>query len=86
MKLKSGFIPMEIDETSYLVPAAGTSFHGVIRGNRTAGRILKCLQEETTEEQIIADLCGEFDVSRDAVTSDVEAILAQLRGIDALQE
>ena len=45
MKLKPDFVPMDIDETSYLVPVGGISFQGVVRGNETAGAILKCLRE-----------------------------------------
>ena len=36
MKLKPDFVPMDIDETSYLVPVGGISFQGVVRGNETA--------------------------------------------------
>jgi len=86
MKLKPDFVPMDIDETSYLVPVGGISFQGVVRGNETAGAILKCLREETTVEDIAAALCKEFNAPREEIAADVAEIVAQLRGIGALEE
>ena len=86
MKLKPDFVPMDIDETPYLVPVGGISFQGIVRGNETAGAISKCRREETTVEEIAAALCKEFNAPREEIAADVAEIVAQLRGIGALEE
>ena len=86
MKLKPEFITKNIDETSYLVPAGGVAFHGIVRGNRTTGIILECLEKGAAEEEIVDRLCAEFDAPRENVAADVAEIIAGLRGIGALED
>jgi hypothetical protein len=86
MKLKSDYIPMNVDGTPYLVPLAGAAYQGVIRGNQSVAIIVECLKEETTEEAIVDALCAEYNAQRETVAADVAGILGKLREIDALEE
>lgn len=86
MKLKHDFVSQNIDETSYLVPVGGISFQGIVRGNRTTGIILNCLEKGSTEEEIVDVLCAGVDVPREEVVADVEEILSRLREIGALED
>ena len=86
MKLKSEFITQDIDDTQFLVPVGAEAFQGVVRSNKTAAFIVDCLQEETTEEEIVDKMCAKYDAPRDTVAADVKEILDTLRKINALEE
>ena len=86
MKLKSGFETMNIGETPYLVPFGGIAFHGIIRGNSTAGFILEQIKDDITEQELVDAVCREYDVSVDAAGEDVKEIVNKLREIGALEE
>ena len=86
MKLRSGFITQDIDDTQFLVPIGDGKFSGVVRSNKTAAYIVDCLKEETTEEAIVDALCNKYDAPREVIVEDVKEILANLRKIDALEE
>ena len=86
MKIKPEFIAMDIDDTPYLVPVGGIAFHGIIRGNETAGFILSQLNEETSEGAIADALCAEYGAPRDLALSDVKKIIGKLREIGAIED
>ena len=86
MKLKSGFITQDIDDTQFLVPIGEVTFSGVVRSNKTAAYIVDCLKEEITEEDIVDALCDKYDAPRDVIAEDVKEVLGNLRKIDALEE
>ena len=86
MKLKSGFIVQNIDDTQFLVPVGGEAFSGIVRSNKTAAFIVDQLKEETTEEGIIDAMCAKYDAPREVIAADVRRILDTLRGVNALEE
>lgn len=86
MKLRSDFVIQDVDGTGFLVPLGGESFRGIVRSNETAGFIVNCLKEETTEERIVDAMCAEYDAPREVIAKDVNEILNTLRGINALEE
>lgn len=86
MKLKPEFITHTTPTESVLVPAGGSAFSGLVRGNKTLGAILTLLQEETTEEQLVAAMRARFDAPAGVIEADVQKALEQLRGIGALHE
>ena len=73
-------------EETLLVPTARAPFHGLVQGNKTLDVILGCLQTETTEEAIVAELAARFHGDADDMREDVAAALAHLRKIGALEE
>ena len=87
MKLKSGFITHQIQDTQMMVAAgeAAKSFHGLVRSNETAAFIVDCLKSETTEEAIVDKLLAEYDVSREIASQDVRKILEKLDSVGALE-
>lgn len=86
MKLKENFITHESDGEHITVSAGGSKFNGLIRSNKTAGFIVECLKEDTTEEAIIEKMLEKYDAPRELIASDVAKILAKLRSIGALDE
>lgn len=87
MKLKDGFITRTVQGTQMMVAVDGSAanFHGLVRSNETAAFIVDCLKSDTTEEQIVDHLLGEYNVSREVAQRDVHAILEKLYGIGAIQ-
>ncbi len=80
MKLKSGIIISEINGEFVAVPAgeAGKSFNGMIRMNETAALIAKTLQNGAEEDEVIAVICREYDVTEAIAREDYQKITAQL--------
>ncbi len=86
MKLKDTFLVHETEKETMLVPTGGAGFSGIVRGNRTLGTILRLLNEETTRDEIVSNICGKYDASRATVEKDVDKALNELRRIGALNE
>ena len=86
MKLKSCFITHDTVDEHITVSSGGVSFNGLIRSNKTAGFIVECLKEETTEDAIIEKMLEKYDAPRELIASDVAKILGNLRKIGAIDE
>ena len=86
MKLKANFITHEMDGEHLTVPAGGSSWNGLIRSNKTAGFIVECLKEETSEEAIVEKMAEKYDAPRERIAADVAKILTKLRSVGALEE
>ena len=80
MKLKDGVIISEINGEFVAVPsgAASTRFNGMIRMNRTAATIAKALQQGKTEDEVVAALCEEYEVSETIAREDFAAVTKEL--------
>lgn len=85
MKLKDGFLTHDSNGETVVIDAL-SRFHGLARGNRTAGFILRCLEQETTETEIVDKMCAQYDAPRERIAADTTAILEQLRSIGAIDE
>ena len=88
MKLKADYVSQDIADTSILVPVgkASQDFHGIVRANKTAGFILACLREDTTEEELVDRMTEEYDVDRERAAADVRKVVALLKEIGALED
>ena len=86
MKLKDDFIFHEVDNETILVSASSSAFSGIVRGNRTFGEVLKLLKDDTTEEQVCAEMRSRFEAPEGLIEKDVDMVLSKLRSIGALDE
>ena len=86
MKLKSTFLVHKYGEENLLIPTAGESFSGIVKGNDTLGEIFRLLREETSEEQMMEALLEKFEAPRETVEADVARAVSELRKIGALDE
>lgn len=86
MKINSGFITHNDGEDKLLVTTGATKFSGLVRSNSSAGFIIECLENETTEDEIIAKMCRKWDVSDEIARRDVRKVVEQLRGIGAIDD
>ncbi|MBO4769860.1 MAG: PqqD family protein [Clostridia bacterium] len=85
MKLKDNFVTFGSDENVMMVSADGKDFSGVLKGNGTVGFILSLLKTETSRENIVSSLLGEYEVSREIAEQDTDRVLETLRSINALE-
>lgn len=86
MKLGKEFLLHSTDTETLLVPTGAADFSGIVRGNRTLGRVLELLTRETTEEEIVRAIREEFEAPEGAVERDVAKVIEELRRIGALDE
>lgn len=87
MKLKQGFFTADYQGKQLLLASgeAAAHFQGVVRSNETAGFIVDCLKQETTEPEIIAKLLETYDVTPEIAERDVNRIVEKLSKIGALE-
>ena len=84
MKINSGFIAHNDGEDKLLVSTGATKFSGLVRSNPTAGFIIECLEQDTTEDEIVEKMQQKWEVSDEIARRDVRKIIEQLRGIGAI--
>ena len=81
MKAKYSFDIMELDDDQVAVPVGtgAEQFHGVLKVNETAAAILKLLEEETTENQIVEALIKEYTGDKAEISDYVHGFIEKLR-------
>ena len=89
MKIKDGFVLEEVGG-AYLAVAVGASagsFNGMVRLNGTGAFFWNLIKDtdRTTSEMVDEVLRAYEGVSREQVTSDVEAFVAKLAGAGILE-
>lgn len=88
MKLKDEFITHSgVDGTILLATGdEAKSFHGIVKLNDTAAKIVEALKKETSKEEIVESFAKEYpDVSKEILTKDIENVLSQLESIHAIE-
>jgi len=85
MKLKTGFVTYASGGQKYVVSADSKVFSGLVRGNETAGMIIDCLAEDTTEDKIVSRLLEVYDAPEEVIRKDVNKIITKLREIGAIE-
>ncbi|MCF0244579.1 MAG: PqqD family protein [Bacteroidaceae bacterium] len=76
MKLKEGVILQEVcGEGMLVMPDSDT----VIRSNPVAHFIFSLLQEETTEEAVVAAVCERYNAPREVIVADVHDIIVEAK-------
>ena len=86
MKVKSDFIIHNRENESLLVSTGASDFNGIVRGNKIFGDIVSLMEEDTTEDQIVASMLERYDATEEQVRRDVVRVITELRGIGALDE
>ena len=86
MNISKGFILHNDGEDTVLVSTGETAFSGIVRSNSSAEFIMKCLENETNEDEIVKKMQQEWDVSDETARRDVRKVVEQLRGIGAIDD
>ena len=69
MKIKNGFMLKKVGGQNVVVALgeASRSFNGIIRLNDTVVFLWQKLQQETSEEQLLAALTAEYDIGEEQI-------------------
>ena len=88
MKSKYTFEKMELDGeiVAVSVGEGAEELHAVLNVNEEAMRILELLQEETTEENIVAQLLKEYEGKKEEIAPLVSEYIRQLFQEGLLEE
>lgn len=87
MRLKFKVEVLEFEDYFIAVPFGdgSDSFRGIMKVNEVGASILNLLSNDTTEKEIIDSLQKEYDVSNEALSSDVRQFLMQFEERGLLQ-
>ena len=86
MRLQKDFIPFDTEGETLLVSSGAEGFSGLVKGNKTLGAILELLENDTSEQEIIAAMKARFDAPEEIISRDIKKALAGLRAIGAIEE
>lgn len=88
MKRKQGFIVRQIagQNVAIAIGEMSKSFHGMIKLNNSGLFIWNKLENETTEEEIVAALTEEYEVDAERAASDAKSFIEVLRSAGILAE
>lgn len=88
MKIEKSFILREIAGDYVIVPVKETAleFNGLITVNEVGAFIWKCLQKETTPEQIAEAICEEYEVEYSQAEADTKEFIGTLKDRGILGE
>ena len=81
MKIKDGFLLKKVGGQNVVVALgeASRSFNGIIRLNDTGEFLWRQLQQEKTEEQLLAALTAEYDIDPEQAKADITEFIGTLR-------
>ena len=80
MKLKNGFILSDIAGKTVALPVEGDiDLNTVITLNETGAFLWNILQNETSEDEMVAALLGEYDVDEALARKSVQAFVGKLQ-------
>lgn len=87
MKIKQGFILSKIGNDTVAIATGELSrtFSGVIMLNGSGVFLWERLQQDTTREQLVADMLEHYDVSRAEATEDINTFIEQLKAGGVLE-
>jgi len=81
MKIKEGFGVIEIADSIVVVPTGDLlkEYRGMLTLNKSGQFIWQLLQNEVTEEELIAKLAEKYHLEQEKAKADIEAFLHTLR-------
>ena len=86
MRISKDFIIKKIMDDYIVVPTGKemVDFNAMITLNETGAFLWERLQEEKTENELVEELCAQYDVSSDVAKQDIADFLKLLRDADIL--
>lgn len=88
MKVKEDYLLRNVAGSNIVVPVGDSclDFSGVITLNEVGAFLWEKLQNETTEQQLVEALLGEYDVDEATAKADVAEYIEKLKGADLLAD
>lgn len=80
MKIKEGFVIQQVGGQWIAVATGKTAkeFGGIVKLNDTAALVWKGLEEGLSEQEIVARMVGEYDVTEQKAADDLRALCDKL--------
>lgn len=80
MKIKEGFMLRSVADNYVVVPVgkASLEFKGLINLNHVGAFIWKCLENDTTVEEVISKVVTEYNIDKDIANRDVNLFINKL--------
>ncbi|MDD4698910.1 MAG: PqqD family protein [Oscillospiraceae bacterium] len=87
MKIVDGFILKSIVDTNIVVPVGSNSvsFNAIISLNDSGAFLWKQLENEQSEESLLAAMLAEYDVDEATAKADIREFLNSMRQADLLK-
>ncbi len=88
MKIKSGFMTRKIGDkiVGIAVGERANEFNGMINLNETGLFIWKCLEKDTTPEEIAQNLTKEYDITLDVASNSVNNFIDELKKYNLIED
>jgi hypothetical protein len=88
MKVKEDYLLRNVAGSHIVVPVGEGSldFSGVITLNEVGAFLWEKLQSDTTEEELLSALLGEYDVDENTAKADISEFISNLKGADLLAD
>ena len=80
MKIKEGFVLKQVADATIVVPAgkASLDFNGMITLNDTGAFLWRLLEEDTTEEEMLAAMLKEYEVDESTARAGIARFVKKL--------
>lgn len=81
MKIKDGFVVREILDSYMAVPVGERTreVHGVIALNETGAFLWRMLEQDTSEDKLIASMAKKYEITEKTAKDDIKEYLSFLR-------
>ena len=88
MKIKKDFMLREVAGYYVVVPVGegALNFNGVINLNESGAVLWKTMEQDVSEEQMVAALLSEYDVDEERAKADVSAFVERMRQGNLIEE
>ena len=88
MKIKSGFVTRKIGNKIVAIAVGDRSkeFNGMITLNETGQYIWKCLEKETTLQEVIDKVVKQYSIDNETAKQAVEGFINELKDSELLDE
>lgn len=87
MKIREGFIKKNVGGADIVVAVgeASVNFNAMITLNATGAFIWGLLEEEKTEDELVAALIEKYDINEEIARRDVVAFLTKARSVGVIE-
>lgn len=87
MKIKEDFILRKVADTYVVVPVNSMTldFNGIINLNETGAFLFELLQNGATKDELLAKMLGEYDVSQQKASDDIDIFIEKVKEADILE-
>lgn len=88
MKIKKGFILRSVANTHIVVPVSQNvlNYKGMLSLNESGAFLWSVLEKGTDRSGLLAALLGEYEVPQEVAEADLDAFLARIDQIGALEQ